>query len=272
MSDDAPKPVVPLEPVADPKTPPEKRTVALQDDRMWGGPQYVDGLPDRPFVTSKKQYFELLNAAGLRIRNQQESTTGPPRAEPVVVPPPPEIVVPPLLMEEAHIYGAVTAVFRHYDLMETVWCEACAARHRFHGCRMIVAPNRVVLACRCGHASYVPPVGTTDLVLSKLPNIARTRADDTQGTVLTATGPVARPTTILHDIEALLLRRYFAALTARHKEPRLFHRGCYAGDPHAIDNSLAIGSSPHRIVMICRCRTLYHQSSRVITARPLRVM
>jgi hypothetical protein len=251
-------PPAPLEPVPDPKTPPEKQTVAVHDDRMWGGPQYVDGLPGRPLVTSKSQYFQLLNDAGLRIKDQQESTTGP-KHDPAPVPQmPPPIVVAPMTQEEAHIYGAITAVFRHYELVETVWCEDCFARGRHHGCRMRVTPKHVLLECRCGHAMYQAPTGTTDLVLSRLPNIARTRADTTAGTVMTEAGPVARPTALLHDMEALLLQRYFQALRARHKEPRLFHRACFDGHPEHEAQALAIAASAERLVMVCACRTLYH--------------
>lgn len=269
MADDQKPP--PLELVPDPATPAEKQTVAVHDDRMWNGPQYVDGLPGRPFVETKSQYLALLNQAGLRIKHQQESSTGP-RVEPPAVPlTRPEIVVPPMTQDEAQIYGAVMAVFKHYDLLETLWCEDCFARHRYHGCRMQVRPNRVLLECRCGHAIYTPPVGTTDLVLSKLANIAHVSADQIGGTVMTQTGPVLRPTTILHDMEALLLRRYFAALRARHKEPRLFHAACFSGDPLSETTALALAVSPERLLVICPCRTLYAQTSRVIHA-PLQVM
>jgi hypothetical protein len=271
MSDD-PKPP-PLEPVPDPTTPPEKQTLAVHDDRLWGGPQHVEGLPGRPYVEGKQQYFELLNAAGLRMKHQQESVTGPTKDPPTHLPTyvPPKIVVPPMTQEEAHVYGAITAVFKHYDLIETVWCEDCFAAGRHHGCRMHVTPKRVLLECRCGPALYTPPTGTTDLVLSKLPNIARTGADQVAGTVMTALGPVARPTAILHDMEALLLRRYLGALRARHKEPRLFHRACFDGNPQRDEQALAIAASPEQLVILCDCRTLFHQSARIVRA-PLQVM
>jgi len=268
-----PTPPPPLEPVPDPKAPPEKQTVAVHDDKMWGGSQYVDGLPGRPYVTSKTQYLELLNKSGLRMKHQQESSTGPTTPEPMrpdLFAPAP-IVVPPMLMEEAHVYGAITAVLRHYELLETLWCEDCHARGRHSGCRMQVTARRVLLECRCGHAIYVPPKGTTDLVLSKLANIARTQADTLAGTVLTAEGPVLRPTAVLHDMEALLLRRYLAVLRARHKDPRLFHRPCYGGSVVNESNALAIGMSPDRLVLVCQCRTLYHQATHQ-PVQPLKVM
>jgi hypothetical protein len=272
MADDK-KPAAPLEPVPDPKAPAEKQTVAVHDDRMWDGAQYVDGLPGRPYVTGKKQYLKLLNDAGLRMKHQQESTTGPKKDRPITVEDllPPVVVVPPMTQEEAHVYGAITAVFKHYELIETLWCEDCFARGRHHGCRMRVTPKHVLLECRCGHAMYQAPTGTTDLVLSRLPNIARTLADTTAGTIMTDAGPVARPTAILHDMEALLLRRYFSALRARHKEPRLFHRACFDGHPQHEAQALALAVSPERLVLLCQCRTLFHQSARIIRA-PLRVM
>lgn len=272
MSDDLKPPApAPLEPLPDAPSAPEKRTHAVVDDRMWGGPQYVDGLPGRPFVETKKQYFELLHDAGLRMKHQQESATGPAPRELTLPPALPEVVVLPMTQQEAQVFGAILAVLRHYDLIETIWCDDCAARDRPAGCRMQATEKRVLLECRCGHAIYTPPVGTTDLVLSKLPTIARTLADQTSGTVMTDAGPVLRPTAVLHDIEALLLRRYFAVLHARHKQPRLFHRWCFAGNPLDEGNALAIGSSPERMVLVCNCRTLYHQSRRVVT-RQLRVM
>lgn len=272
MDDKKPAPP-PLEPVPDPTTPAEKQTLAVHDDRMWDGPQYVDGLPGRPYISSKKQYFALLNEAGLRMRDQQESTTGPQTARPITAADllPPTVVVPPMTQDEAHIYGAITAVFRHYELIETLWCEDCFARNRHHGCRMQVTPKAVLLQCRCGHARYAPPTGTTDLVLSRLPNIGRTRADTLAGTVMTDAGPVLRPTALLHDMEALLLRRYFAALRARHKEPRLFHRACFDGHPEREATALALAVSPERLVLVCACRTLFHQSTRTVRA-PLQVM
>jgi hypothetical protein len=121
-------------------------------------------------------------------------------------------------------------------------------------------------------ARYTPPVGTTDLVLSKLANIAHVQADTLGGTVITDAGPVERPTAMLHDMEALLIRRYVIALRKRHKEPRLFHRWCWRGNPRVEHEAIAMAISPERIVMVCGCRTIFHQRSRVVPSAAMKVM
>jgi hypothetical protein len=271
MPDD-PKPV-PLVPVPEADVAPEKRTVAVQDDRLWGGARQIQGLPGMPTIETKSEYWRQLGAAGLRMSHQQESHP----AVPTVEPPPPapvfaEVRVAPMGMEEAHIYGAVTAVWRRLDLIETVWCEDCFTRGRYDGTRLVVRDDGVAIQCRCGSAAYAPPTGTTDLVLRHLPTIAKVSADTVRGTVTTAAGIIDRPTLVLHDMEAAILRRFIGALRKRHKDPRLFHRGCFSGNVQAEDEALAIGMGPDRLVLVCRCRTLYHQAARVTHAAPLKVM
>ena len=276
MSTD-PKPA-PLEPVPDPAVAPEKQTVApaqrtaaVQDDKLWGGPRRIFGLPDAPVIETKSAYWQALQAANLRMKHQQENLP-----ERDVAPTLPralaEVYVRPMGMEEAHVYGAVTAVWRRLDLIETVWCEDCFERHRHPGTRIVVTDSRVVMECRCGAAVYTPPVGTTDLVLRQLPTITTVSADITRGTVSTAAGLRAQPTLLLHDMEGVILRGYFAAMKRRHKDPRIFHRACFGGNVHDEDGSLAIGMSPDRLVLVCRCRTIYHQTRRVVHAAPLKVM
>lgn len=260
---DEKKPVAPVDPVPAPDVAPEKQTVAVHDDRLWGGPRHVIGLPGAPLVETKSEYRRLLNASGLRMHDQQESTTGPERAPAPTLTLDP-IDVPPMEQEEAQLIGAMTAIYHHYALVETVWCTDCFTRDRPHGCRVLVTDRRVILECRCGIAAYEAPKGTTDLVLRRLPNLARTGADTIRGTVVTDAGVVERPTTVLHDMEALLIRRYFSAMKVRGKEPRIFHRGCFKGNPLNEENALAIGISPNKIVLVCACRTLYHQNRREV--------
>jgi hypothetical protein len=285
MSDDIPKPKFPTAdfPTSDvlvdklQDAAPEKRTtIAVHDDELWGGPRRIDGLAGRPYVETKTQYWRLLNEAGVHMQDQQESVTGPAR-EPVPhlgLELEPEPVVAPMTQEEAHVFGAVTAIWNRYELKESIWCDDCFARGRYAACRMQVSTKQVLLQCRCGIARYVPPVGTTDLVLSQLPTIGGVRPDLTSGSVMTEAGPVYRPTAVLHDMEALILHRYLRALVARHKEPRLFHRACWSGNPLAEDQAVAIAASPEQLVLTCACRTLFHQRRRLSAAStpPLRVM
>jgi hypothetical protein len=252
--------------MSDPETPkpapepaPAPTTPAVHGDTLWDGPRVFDqhdGTPE--LIETKSQYWDYVNRHGLRMKHQQESTTGPvrPSVETPVVKPIP--VVPALTQAEAHIFGAITAILKRYGLIETIWCDACAARGDHAGCRMLVSDKRVVLACRCGMAKYEAPTGATDLVLSKMANTAVTENDQTMGSVMTPTGPRFQPTTLLHDTEAKLLRRYVQTLRARQKEPRWFHPACWDGNPLNEDQSVGMKVTSREIVLVCACRTLFH--------------
>lgn len=249
-----------------PETPQINQAPAVHSDQLWGGPGWVRNATHEPvWCETKEEYFALLNRRGLRMMDQQESTTGPeqpkdpapPRLDQMPAPP-----VEPMTQDEAQIYGAITAVHRRYGIVETIWCDRCFARHVHHGCRpMRVTSRGVRLECRCGVAEYRAPTGTTDLVLSSVMNSAITSADKTAGTIMTPSGPEFRPTTILQDMEAVLIKRYVRALRARGKEPRLFHIGCWSKDVFEEDEAIAMHVSEDQIVYVCKCRTLYHASS-----------
>lgn len=247
MSDETPKAETPTAP-------------AVHGDTLWDGPRVFDAHAGEPVrIETKTDYWRYLKANGLRMKHQQESSTGPgeapePAPAPVVVRP----EVTPLTPHEAHIFGAITAIFKRYGLVESIWCDDCAARGDLHGCRMIVSDRRVVLGCRCGVASYQPPTGTTDLRLTSLANTAVTELDHTAGSVLTPAGPSFRPTTLLHQVEADLIRRYVQILRARSKEPRWFHPPCWSGQPYAEDEALGMKVNRDEIVLVCRCRMLYY--------------
>jgi hypothetical protein len=242
----------------------EPVTAAVQTSELWGGPRFVENIAPEPiWVETKEQYFALLNQHGIRMKHQQESRTGPeslpaPVATPLhLLPPPP---VPPMRQEEAHIYGAMTAVLRRYALVETIWCHHCFARNLQHGCKMIVASRGVHLECRCGIARYEAPVGATDLVLNRIAHEPVRERDTRSGTVMVAPGTSeSRPTTILLDTEAKIVRAYFQAMNRRGKEPRLFHRGCFKQRVSDESNALAIDINRTDIVMLCDCRTLFHR-------------
>ena len=230
---------------------------AVHSDELWGGPRWIEHAQHEPvWVETKEQYFDLLNRRGLHMKHQAESTTGPVRdPDPIILPPP--IVVPPMHQDEAHVYGAITAVFRRYGLIETLWCEDCFAAGRPHGCRMRVTDHDIILECRCGFARYQPPTGTTDLVLRSLTTSSIVELDKTLGTILTPNGPLVQPVVVLQAQECLIIRRYMAALRARAKFPRLFHTGCFSGDPRKESEALHLSIRPDQIVILCRCRQLY---------------
>ncbi len=236
---------------------------ALHTDAMWDGPRMFDqGDGTKVWISTKTEFWDYLRKHNLRMMDMQESTTGS-KPEPVVkVPEFAVSVVEPMTMDEAHVYGAMTAVMKRYGLIESIWCDECFRHGRLNGCRCRVTPREIMLECRCGVAKYRPPTGTTDVVLNALANSAVVEADKTLGTVMTAAGPKLQPTTILQDMEAMIVKRYVAALRKRHKEPRLFHRDCFAGNPHNEDNAIALKVTEHQVVMVCQCRTLYHQSTK----------
>lgn len=250
---------------------------AVHGTELWGGPRRIEGLPGMPTIATKEEYWRALNDAGLRMQDQQESATGPAPLEPRDIDAPPvlpPVDVPPLSQSEASVLGAFTAILRRYGLKETVWCEDCLARRRMHGCRMLVQSNLVLLKCRCGEAAYRPPVGTTDLVLSNLSQIAKTRLDRTTGSVFTKFGPEARDVVYLHDMEVRLILSYLAVLRRRHKEPLLYHDACCTkGWPKPEDEAIAIAATPEQLILLCKCRQLFWRATPaeppVVTPRPV---
>lgn len=240
---------------------------AIHDDRIWDGPRVIDAFPGSPLVKTKTQYKALLKKHGLRMRDQQESRFGDavteiaPKVEAVG---PPPIVVPEMSQDEAQVYGAIGALMKRHGFVETIWCDDCFERMRPHGCRMRVTASEVLLECRCGAASYRPPTGTTDLVLSTMAGAKVISNDKMAGSVMTPLGQEFRPAVLLSDMEALLVHRYMMALRRRHKEPRWFHKGCWSGDPRKEDEALGMSVSDRQIVLVCRCKQWLHQSKREV--------
>src|SRR5690348_15620632 len=155
---------------------------ALQTSELWGGPRWIENATSEPvYVTTKEEYWALLNARGLRMKHQQESSTGPAQniIDEVNAALPKPRIVPRLTQEEAHIYGAIFAVKRRLGIKETLWCKECFRRNTHHGVRLLLRTDLVRVMCRCGIADYQPPTGTTDLVLRTLPNIAHVETDKT---------------------------------------------------------------------------------------------
>lgn len=248
-----------------------KPAPAVIDDELWDGPRWINDVgPEPVYVRTKSEYWKLLRKHGLRMKGQQESTTGDgPKGEAFVTPKlDPVVVVPPLTQEEAHLFGAMSAIFKKFGLKEVLTCNACLARNRNDGVRPTITNRRVVIECRCGIAEYVAPTGTTDLVLEKLANTAITQNDKVMGVVMTDAGHVNRPTTLLHDMEALLIRRYVGVLHARSLEPHWFHegggpgRGCWTRNPLNFTEEVAAKVTRRQVVLACKCQTLFWQGKR----------
>jgi hypothetical protein len=250
---------------------PSDRSAAVHDGELWGGPRFIHDAESQPvLVSTKEEYWALLAKNGLRMRDQQESVipSDVPRApEPTPVHHTPHPDVAPMTKHEAEIFGAITAVFRRYNLVESLWCSRCFARNLPHGCRMYVSARGVKLQCRGGVAAFETPVGETNLLLHRLANTTVTALDRTGGTVLTLAGPIFKPARLLVPEEVMIIRAYIAALNARGIEPRWHHRDCWSGNPWHEDDALALHISDDRIIAVCRCVQLY--AARPNAAPPL---
>lgn len=260
VHDDSAPAVAPAAPTA---------AAAVHDSGLWGGPRWIDNIEGGPqFVRTKDEYWALLKRKRLHIQHQAESVNPAKNVEPD---PEPERVdqtpaprPPPITQAEAQLYGCMTAIFKRYGLIESLWCVHCFARHRQHGCRVIVNARRVMIACRCGDVEYQPPVGTTDLVLQTVANTAITSNDHTTGIVVMSDGEQEmRPTVILHAMEALLIRRYILAVQARGKEPRWHHIGCWSGNASREDDACGLSVGRDQIIVLCKCRQLFEQRRKI---------
>lgn len=235
---------------------------AVQTSELWGGPQWLEsGSPEPEFVATKQEYWDRLNRLGLRMPDQQESTTGPERERIIEAPSLPEPVLDPIGKDEAHVYGALLAVFKRRGLMHSTWCDDCFAHGRFHQADLQVTPRYVRIVCGCGTVEYRPPVGTTDLVLNTIATDSIVEVDKTQGTVYTPKGQFLLPTFLLSDVEAYIIRHAAKSLLRRHKEPRWFHVDCYKGDPRDQDNCVGLSVSDD-ITILCPCQLLFHRKTR----------
>jgi hypothetical protein len=260
------KAITPLRDQPAPSERPPTASPAMLSDELWGGPQWIHNAEGEPvFVETKAAYWDLLRRNGLHMHDQQESSAGP-GAPPLPPPLPlhltPHPAVRPLSKFEAEVLGAVTAVLRKYDLVESCWCTHCFTRGAPHGCRVVVNSRVVHLECRGGIAQWTTPVGEHNLVLQTLSNTASSRAvDRTGGTIETPVGPVSRPATLLNAEECVILRAYFRVLGARGIEPRWHHRACWSGNPWHEDDALAISVSDEQLIAVCHCRQLFARTA-----------
>jgi hypothetical protein len=249
--------------VSDDPKPVKVEGPAVHTDALWDNPGVLDNVTAEPIDSTdmtKREYFALLSKHGLRMKDQQESTTGPEQAPlPVEIPlqfqptPPPE----PFTKDEARLFGAMTAFFKQYGIVEALYCNRCFTRKRHHGCHVVVSDQQVSVMCRCGTALYKPPTGTTDLVIRKFTTTDMTLNDRTRSLISTPIGPEMRPATILSNLEAALLQEYFAMISRRDYEPHWYHRGCWTSGRLIEEEQVAVKVSPYEVVILCECQTLY---------------
>lgn len=264
---DAPE-VKAITPTRELPAPSERQAAAVHDGELWNGPRWIRDAEGEPvFCRTKAEYWELLKRNGLHMRDQQESVVPgpelPPRTPVLEVHLTPHPDVPPMTKHEAEVFGAVTAVFKRYGIIESLWCTHCFARNMAHGCRMKVNARGVALQCRGGYAAWSVPVGERNVLLQTLANTTSSRLiDSAPGTVLTPSGPVFKPARILVTEEVMILREYFKALARRGIDPRWHHRECWSGNPWLESDALAVHVDDESIIAVCACRQLYARSSR----------
>lgn len=254
-------------PLRDQPLPSDRQAAAVHDDEVWDGPRLIHNAESEPvYVRTKAEYWELLRRNGLRMRDQQESRTGvegPPR--PVLVPthetPHPPVAL--MTQHEAEVFGAVTAVFQRYGLVESIWCLACFERNRPHGCKLVVNRRGVAFRCSGGLTAWNTPVGERNVLLQTLANTTSSRTlDRAPGTVLTPAGPVFRPARLLLPEEVLICREYFTVLRKRGLEPRWHHLGCWSGNAWHEHDAMAIYVDDDSLIAVCQCMQLYAHRSR----------
>jgi len=236
----------------------KKDAPAVHSDELWGGPRDIENAGHEPVhVETKKEYWDLLNRRGLRMKDQQESSTGPERdtLEPLTPSLPPTLQLEPLSYEEAQIFYGTHRVNQNLGLLETLDCDLCFALGRHSGVRTVCRPALVRIECRCGVRDYIGPVGTDGNIVL---NPARTLADRTKGLLFDEHGqPASLPTVLMSRDEAQILRQYARFLHDRRLSVSYYCRGCWNGRTTA--DPLMVKISPGQVVFTCRCRIRYWQ-------------
>jgi hypothetical protein len=240
---------------------------AIHTEELWDGPRFVRNAEEKPvWVETKTQYWDLIAKNNFRMADQAEShvksDVQPVAPEmPVEFTPPP--VQAPMTQGEAHLFAAASAVFNGRDLIVVFSCNACFVRKRFHWCEVTMKPTRVAMKCHCGEFGYTPPVGTTDLFMAKLKNIALRSEMPTTGSIITPQGERMLPTAILTNEEAAIIKAFAKTLQQRDLVVHPFCKTCFAGDPTDETNEMAMMISPNDIGLFCQCRQLFHRQHRV---------
>lgn len=247
---------------------------AVHTDKLWdvdklpeGCLTNVDAEPINAKDMTKAEFFALLNARGLRMKNQQESVTGPEMVDlealaieeaaklaalQVIVPP------APFTTHEAEIFQAHQAVLARYGLIETLGCDVCWQGNRGSGTRTRVDAVGVRVECRCGVREYRAPTGTTDQTMT----LSRpTENDKTSGMLFDAQGrPTSLPTVLMTRQDAEIIRAYRHLLHTRRLSRSLFCRLCYGGRPSE-ENAIHESVTDDQVVYCCLCRIRFGQTT-----------
>jgi hypothetical protein len=212
---------------------------------------------------TKQEYFALLNARGLRMRNQQESTTGPDvdlealaAAEAAKVAAANIIVPPPSFnAHSARILQAHEAVLAAYGLIETLGCDVCWAANRSSGCKTVINDKGARIECRCGVREYRAPTGTTDQTQTFSPV-----HETTSGMLYDAAGqPTAMPTILITREHAEIIRAYKGVLHRYQLSRSLFCRLC-CGNRFTHETAILESVTDDQVVYCCACRLRFAQT------------
>jgi hypothetical protein len=244
---------------------------AVFSDALWdrsklpnGELTNLDVTPIDARTMTKREYFALLHARGLRMKDQAESSTGPEvdlealataeaakvAAAHIVVPP------PPFNAHSARILQAHEAVLARYGLIETLGCDVCWAANRPSGCKTRIDDKGVRIECRCGVRDYRAPTGTTDQTQT-----FTGPTETTSGMLFDAHGqPTARPTILITRQHADIIRAYKGVLHRYQLSRSLFCRICYGGRiTH--DTAILESVTADQVVYVCACRLRFAQTS-----------
>jgi hypothetical protein len=251
----------------DPKPPvaPAVFSDALWDrDRLPNGElTNVDVVPIDARSMTKREYFALLNARGLRMKDQAESSTGPEvdlealaaaeaaklAAANVIVPP------PSFNAHSARILQAHEAVLLAYGLIETLGCDVCWAANRPSGCKTVINDRGARIECRCGVRDYRAPTGTTDQTQTFSP-----QHETTSGMLFDADGqPTAMPTILITTEHAQIIRAYLQVLRRYRLSRSLFCRLCHNGR-FTHETAILESVTDDQVVYACACRLRFAQT------------
>ncbi len=206
-------------------------SVAVHSDRVWDADKIKDGMlhnygPEPiPVPETRQELFKILNARGLRIKNQQESSTGP---ELPHIPELPHVreALPPLTEYHARAMEYMERIWLRYYVAEGLWCEICGIENDPAGIRYSRNGHtrRIRLECRCGirNASLQTDMSVTASDAITLGDKTAKGAEllDQHGNRSTVA------TSNIQPDDARIIQRYFATLRALRISNDLFCGKC----------------------------------------------
>lgn len=227
----------------------------ISDEKIWDFDKLEHGMlqnlgaePIDAKGMTKTEYMRLLNARGLRMKNQQESTNGPELA-PIVDVPAPKVDVPLPDLTDGHVakFAAIRRVWEVYGVAEELWCDACFERRGFYcGARVRWGANGCGMSIRC-HCGVRRHICQTDTSFTRTSTI--TSLDFTTSDITDAYGQHVVPTIVIQDQDATLILRYMHALSSLKLKNGLRCVGC--------SQSAELKFSDEEIVILCQCRNRY---------------